>query len=757
MASPLDPSAQSLTRLSRPDFNRHLRPYLQAFLVDHAAELAGHTVDEAQALDDLYDLVHGRSKLDWSMAERELAPLPDVGLSPACLASVVGVAVGCVALVLQAAGVPSAITRAVGTTVVNEAILASPALATTLEAEVTALMQADGLYSQAKAIFSLFGSIGNVVPISKILTAIMDELSWYQWVLVGVVITAQLTVWFSTGGAGAVAELVLFGAAIASLVISAENAHSVCSLPVAGLVASPTSMPCVAVDVGENPFVMVEAGNLYKIASDGTWTATGDVVEDFSAGMPSTACPRGQLWFISQAGDADGSISYVDYVGGGGVVQANAQASLISTGDDGETWAVQSDRVALRWQGPGQPWSSYDGPFDQIAVSSRDLQWALILSSSTGDSTAVLQRRSPTDSWVNVAGAPEATDILQIATNASGDLVCVTADNRVFQYLDEGSNWVQLGGDDISAQSICIRDPNNAWLIDTTGNLLPLGPLLNPSSNPGVLQWDTEDVWDETKSTHLYLVNRAAQLVASGVDSAIRLFVATSVQPMAGKAQAGAFRTGLCQGIYDADFVAAYNDPNWLGQPTWKSHFYDASSGENYMGETSPTALTNGTDLLQKSIYCMSEPDQLQNAGYFLGLALHYFTDLTQPMHAANYTYLSSFPFGYHTDFEAYTMSVQASVAQPVVTGFQPGSVTDVATLYRSTAANFKSGYFTAVEQAHDYATWKWHPAAWQAAVLPLIPQILDDAVSATAQLLYLYFRALNMAVPAEESLAASP
>lgn len=674
--------------------------------------------------------------------------LPEtIGASTACVTAVVGVAIGSAALLFQLAGVPSSVTRAVGTRVVNAAIAETPTILVTLQAEVAALSEAQGVYNQAKAVYNLFSTIGKGVPFSSLISAIKDELSWYQWVLLSVTVIAQLTLWFATGGTAAIAELVIVGAAVASLAISATNAYSVCNAPETGLaatVAQPGDFVSIDVGYGGNPVALLETGELLTSQSGGAWTSMNATVEDFSTGLPSPAFPLGQLWLIAQNGDADGAISYVDYETGH-QNQTNGMASLISTADDGETWAIQSGGEAMRWDATQNQWMGTQGVFDQIAVSSVNLQWGLVLESPTNPQTLILQRTTET-AWTNVAASPEATAIIQIATNAAGDLVCVTAENKVFQYVAEGSTWIPLGGNDLAAQSICIRDPKNAWLIDTTAQAQPLGPLQNPSDNPSLLQWDTEDVWDETKSTHLYLVNRAAQLVATcATDPAFQAFVQNQIQPGANEAEAGLFRQGLCQGLYDADFLPAYNDPNFLRQATWKSHFYDESTGLNYMGETAPTALSNGVEFWQKSLtFLQSGAADLKQGGYFLGLALHYFTDLTQPMHAANYTYLSSFPFGYHTDFEVYTMSQQAAVQpQPSVVGFTPGSVEDITELYQSTAEMFKQKYFPAIEQAHMYPSWKWSPGKWQDTVLPLIPAILNDSVSATSQLLYLYIEKL--------------
>jgi hypothetical protein len=760
------PSA-SLIRYSRSDFDAYMRLHLHAFIAEHAADLQGHEVDETQALNDLYDLVHGQSQLDWTIPDRNVDIAGGAeALPPPCVIAVVGVAVGCVALVLQAAGVPSSVSRAVGTTVVDEAIAASPAVFNTLEAEVTALMQADGIYNQAKAIFSLFGSIGNVVPIGKIISAIKNELSWYQWMLMGVVIAAQLTLWFTTGGTAAIAELVLFGAAIAGLVVSAAQAYHTCHPSADGLAFHAASLapatvgdiqpgPFVLLDVAGAPNAMLASGEVYARNADGTWTDQATKVTDFATQLPSTEWPQGALWMIAPNGDADGEIFAYFPGTGQPPFDTKAAASVITAADDGDAWAIRADRSVIRWDVANRTWLPQNFTADQIVPSNVDLVWALVLGGTGGDSTFVLEWTSQTKTWNEIASSPEATDILQLATNSAGDLVCVTTDNRIFEYVAEGSTWIQLGGDDIAAQSICIRDVNNAWLIDVDGMVHALGPIVRPPENPRIVQWDTEDVWDETKSTHLYIVNRGAELVGTCANPAFQDFVNQQIQPMTGKAQAGQFRTGLCQGLYDADFLPAYNNPNFVGQATWKSHFYDSSTGTNYMGEKQPTALTNGATFLQESVNLLHTSD-LYHAGYNLGLALHYFTDLTQPMHAANYTYLDSLPFGYHTDFEGYAMSMQAKVVQPIVTGFQPGSVTDVGQLYQQTSAHFKTAYFDTIDKAHKYFTWKIYPATWQQAVLPLLPIIFNEAVNATAQLLYLYMGlALRDSISLDDTVGA--
>jgi hypothetical protein len=174
-------------------------------------------------------------------------------------------------------------------------------------------------------------------------------------------------------------------------------------------------------------------------------------------------------------------------------------------------------------------------------------------------------------------------------------------------------------------------------------------------------RWDTESVFDETQSTHLWIVNRAAEL--AGTYGGLGTTLVKLVKP--GRGRIGdPFHDGLCQGLYDADWKAPYNDPD-DGMTTYKSHFYDPITGKNWKDETSPTALTRCVGLFEESLRAYLKQN-MGGAGYYLGLSLHYFTDMTQPMHSTNFTWQKSSPVrGYHTAFETYAMEIQATVTPP--------------------------------------------------------------------------------------------
>jgi len=77
-------------------------------------------------------------------------------------------------------------------------------------------------------------------------------------------------------------------------------------------------------------------------------------------------------------------------------------------------------------------------------------------------------------------------------------------------------------------------------------------------------------------------------------------------------------------------------------------HFYDPTTGLNYLGDSTPTALERLQihALNAYNYYWINRTYALQE----LGMAIHYLTDLCEPHHASNKTALNS----NHTTFETY-------------------------------------------------------------------------------------------------------
>ncbi|HEY8074658.1 MAG TPA: hypothetical protein VIF62_11120 [Labilithrix sp.] len=209
------------------------------------------------------------------------------------------------------------------------------------------------------------------------------------------------------------------------------------------------------------------------------------------------------------------------------------------------------------------------------------------------------------------------------------------------------------------------------------GTLLAVGSLVacsssqdagaDPSADDGAQQsaWDAESVDNESRSTHLWIVNRGIDILAKHQDlpAAARAVAVLNDQ---------ACRSQWQQGLLDADFKAEYNNGETdlalgaddlqvaLSKASWKSHFYDPDTQLNYKGERSPTARTEANSHLSRAKENhIGSSDANATACYELGLTLHYFTDITQPMHASNFTAVDR-PAKLHSNLEGYSMTIQA-------------------------------------------------------------------------------------------------
>jgi phospholipase C len=122
------------------------------------------------------------------------------------------------------------------------------------------------------------------------------------------------------------------------------------------------------------------------------------------------------------------------------------------------------------------------------------------------------------------------------------------------------------------------------------------------------------------------------------------------------------------QGLFDADFLHEFNDGTTDLEPgastwaiyrsgaTWKRHFFDADTGLNYKGEAEPTTYSETLGRLDAAHTKLAS--DRPGACRELGLALHFLTDLTQTMHAANFTALSR-PMRLHANVETWAMEIQ--------------------------------------------------------------------------------------------------
>lgn len=268
--------------------------------------------------------------------------------------------------------------------------------------------------------------------------------------------------------------------------------------------------------------------------------------------------------------------------------------------------------------------------------------------------------------------------------------------------------------------------------------------------------WDTESPNDETKSTHLWVVDRGVDILTKHQSE-----IGDAANTLAWMNDAQC-KSHWQDGLLQADFLAPFNAASGdltvptgtspttaaevaaadleskvevgVSQATWLSHFYDPDTGTNYGGMSTSADLSDDSGLhpIYASIKAQvevngpvpleakgsalyrldratkllagtdvpsdhkNEPDALRDRGcYELGLALHYFTDITQPMHAANFA-ATDRPRLLHSNWEGYAEQIQSNFVRSDWSEGPTGSTDDE--IQKSAVAS-KAHWMTGTDQ----------------------------------------------------------
>jgi hypothetical protein len=487
---------------------------------------------------------------------------------------------------------------------------------------------------------------------------------------------------------------------------------------------SPSAVAVVAFSVGCAAQTWAVDGNndVFYYGTDESW----QLLSATAAAVCVSASSSTDLWYLTR-----GQEIFRSQGRQWSPVQVPGGLTNISAAADGTVWGVSSNREVFSYGTSG--WTQMPGTLTQIAVGSAQLVFGI------DDAGAVWQFNSGVLSGLTGPG-PAVTDL---AVSSDGPLWATDASGNLYLYTDGTPPWLTCG---TGLKQVSGGSSANVWGINESGQAVAISDGSSPvgegstrvSVGASRLRWETENPFDETDSTHLWIVNRAAALAgnAGGPDGAA---IAARVQPYVGKIGDNGFHDNLCQGLYDADFKPPYNDP-MVGKyrPMYYSHFYNPDTGESYNGESDPTALTRGRSCAAYALDCYYAGD-MADAGYNLGLALHYLTDLTQPMHAANLSWFSSVPFGWHSEFESRVMLSQATVSAP--TTLQPNA-SDVLDSYFIGAAQVTKPQAGLVwPQAANSGAWYVATDQTWAQVAPAVPGLLQFAIGAAAQFLIAWMR----------------
>jgi|LakMenEpi03Aug12_1017415.scaffolds.fasta_scaffold00539_2 phospholipase C len=245
---------------------------------------------------------------------------------------------------------------------------------------------------------------------------------------------------------------------------------------------------------------------------------------------------------------------------------------------------------------------------------------------------------------------------------------------------------------------------------------------------PGVYHtmFDMADKDDETKNTHLWLVNRSTEVASQEPTFGNDIKTFMSVQA-----------SWVRQGLWDADNKLIYNNNN-----TYASHFYNPQTGKNYLNQTDPTALTQCKQFFEDSLRRYWNGN-FAGAGYDLGLSLHYLTDTSQPMHAGNFTNISS-PIGYHAGFESYIIDwTNNNGKNMAIWPYKKSILSDDPNDYSTEAGNRALQYANSIFGKPTTAAWSSSKlgAQWKQIVDPAIGPILQNCIDITSQFLVVWMK----------------
>ena len=507
--------------------------------------------------------------------------------------------------------------------------------------------------------------------------------------------------------------------------------------------ASLTDVQSISASADGSAWAVTKSQQIYQYdAANDRWNHIDGRLSKIAVGSASS------IWGV----DADARVwKYI----AGGWEQVPGSLVHVSADSAGEVWGLNASHQVYKYVGGTTVWelvhSIVPGGLSMMDVA-------------VGSPTNIWGIRPNMEVWRYVNDwAPQSGTLVQIsaagATNAFREAPTmqvwgVDAASDVWTYGSTGRFKVGSG-----FKQITVGSTSNAWAIDTNDQAICLTPPRSTDEGdeqwrPGNRKrWDSKDKYDQFQSTHLWIVSRAAEVAKADPRHGERIF--DLVQPGAEPGQ-NEFHDGLAEGLWDADEADPYRNSvvegdNWFGtiSATYHSHFYDPTTGLNWIGGNRPTALTQGPIFFDEATKQYAA-GHMRAAGYNLGLSLHYLTDMTQPMHTINFSHVSSIPFGYHGAFEKWAIKVMKDVQIS-----QPYSLSTLGTdpsAYIKAAAVKSRPRGPIICSLRNLSTWTnplddfFH--TWRGDVKPEIQGALIDGVAITSQYLIAWMENAQPAVP---------
>ncbi|PEA54667.1 phospholipase [Bacillus pseudomycoides] len=243
-----------------------------------------------------------------------------------------------------------------------------------------------------------------------------------------------------------------------------------------------------------------------------------------------------------------------------------------------------------------------------------------------------------------------------------------------------------------------------------------------------VLKWSAEDKHNEGRNSHLWIVNRAIDIMSRDK---------TVVKPNE-TALLNEWRDDLENGIYSADYENPYFDNG-----TFASHFYDPDTQKSYI-PFAKHAKETGAKYFKLAGEAYQNKDMKQ-AFFYLGLSLHYLGDVNQPMHAANFTNISTEAPIFHSKYENFVDTIKDNYKVADGNGYWNWKGTNSEDWIHGAAVASKQDYSSIVNDTTTSwflkaATSQEYANKWRAEVTPTSGKRLIEAQRVTAGYIHLWF-----------------
>jgi hypothetical protein len=245
------------------------------------------------------------------------------------------------------------------------------------------------------------------------------------------------------------------------------------------------------------------------------------------------------------------------------VTLAGSSLQSLSAAADGSVWGITQPGLGAQLvqyaAGAWQPPLATPAPYTylaQVSAAHANDVWVLDWQGN------IYRNTGPLHTWTQIPSGSTG-GLASISAASDGTVWGANKDQQVFIFNGDRDGdvdtdlWYRTSA---RLREVSVGSMTNIWGIDRDGGWFEYGAPYTLYGEDGAVvvmhcgttapTWDTEDPFDEAQSTHLWIVNRAAELARQ--DDLVGNKIVALIEPRKGRT-GGVFHDNLCQGLYDAD------------------------------------------------------------------------------------------------------------------------------------------------------------------------------------------------------------